>query len=603
MTKASGKFTKIFNPFWLTGPVFEKELLVSSRRKRNYVLRFLYLIFLSVFIMLVWVSSVKFQGAAAFQKSRMSEAGNIITSTIVIFQFIATQLIAIIMLSNSISDEIYHRTLGTLMTTPISSFQIVMGKLLSKILQLVLLMGISLPILAIIRVFGGVAWEYIISSLFITFTAVFFAGALSLFFSISSRRAFAVIIKTSFTLGVIYLFLPAIIDVLLNFRSFMFVGIMTGNTIGSAAVLFNPFMMLHYETVMMLSPPGAAGMSLWTYWPLHCFVMLILTAIILWMSVKTVRRVALDQACGRLDLATRIGQKLSRKKNRSEETNGKIRPVKGRPVLWKELRAPIIKGRDSTNSIIGFAAAMIALFITYISCSRMRILDYSATHESYIILFEILGGIFTLVLSAVSITSEKESGAWPILLATSMDDWQILTGKGMAVIRKTLPIWLFIFLHLILFVMLRAIHPIAIVQMLMVSAGTAVFLCSIGLYFSSLFRRTTAAVIAAFGFIFLIWAVIPMLLGYTAVITEDAGIVSGYSYFHPLVQSVVIIEGTTGYSKARESLSGLVYFWPENNQAGTGRTTLILSMNMLVYVSAGVFSAWRAKCRFRRKIF
>ena len=27
---------------WLTGPIFDKELRVSSRRRRNYVLRFVY---------------------------------------------------------------------------------------------------------------------------------------------------------------------------------------------------------------------------------------------------------------------------------------------------------------------------------------------------------------------------------------------------------------------------------------------------------------------------------------------------------------------------------------------------------------------------------
>jgi len=137
--------SSFLNLFWLTGPIFDKELRVSSRRKRNFVLRSAYVVLLTIFVVIVWLSVVKFQGTAAYQKSRMGIAGKTVITTIVTFQFVATQLIAIIMLSTSISDEIYHRTLGVLMTTPINSFQIVMGKLFSKLLQLILLLAISLP--------------------------------------------------------------------------------------------------------------------------------------------------------------------------------------------------------------------------------------------------------------------------------------------------------------------------------------------------------------------------------------------------------------------------------------------------------------------------
>ncbi|MFH1717876.1 MAG: ABC transporter permease subunit, partial [Planctomycetota bacterium] len=186
MVKSVSRF---LSPFRLAGPLFDKELRVSSRRKRNYVLRSVYIIFLTFFVAVVWLGMVQYQGSAAYQKSRMEVAGKTIITTIVTFQFIATQLIAIVMLSTSISDEIYHRTLGLLMTTPISSFHIVMGKLFSKLLQLILLLAISLPLLAIVRVFGGVPWGYLLSSLCITLTAVIFAGSLSLYFSIHNRRA------------------------------------------------------------------------------------------------------------------------------------------------------------------------------------------------------------------------------------------------------------------------------------------------------------------------------------------------------------------------------------------------------------------------------
>jgi len=130
---------------WLTGPIFYKELRVSSRRRRNYFLRFAYVALLTVFVAFAWFVTTRGSASTSkvFQISRMSEAGKYIVTTILWFQFITIQLIAIVMLSTAINDEIYHRTLGLLMTTPISSFQIVIGKLFSKLLQLVLLLAIS----------------------------------------------------------------------------------------------------------------------------------------------------------------------------------------------------------------------------------------------------------------------------------------------------------------------------------------------------------------------------------------------------------------------------------------------------------------------------
>ncbi|MHC4323018.1 MAG: ABC transporter permease subunit, partial [Planctomycetota bacterium] len=132
---------------WLFGPIFEKELRVSSRRKRNYITRFAYLVFLTGFLSVIWLDAVDFTvSSGTHAASRLAQAGKQIIIILVRFQFYAIQLVAVVMLSTSISDEIYHRTLGVLMSTPITSFQIVMGKLSSKLLQLILLLGVSLPV-------------------------------------------------------------------------------------------------------------------------------------------------------------------------------------------------------------------------------------------------------------------------------------------------------------------------------------------------------------------------------------------------------------------------------------------------------------------------
>jgi len=588
---------------WLTGPLFDKELRVSSRRRRNYILRSVYVALLTVFVVMVWLSVVKYGASGAYQRSRMAVAGKTITSTIIMFQFAATQLIAIVMLSTAISDEIYHRTLGLLMTTPINSFQIVVGKLFSKLLQLILLLAISLPLLAIVRVLGGVPWNYVLSSLCITLTAVIFAGLLSMHFSIHNRRAYVVIIKTIFVLGVLYVFIPAMIGSLaITPMSRMPVF----RTLWPWILRFNPVGAMSSNTSLMMSP-RARFASPSSYWPLHCGIMLAMSALLLAWSVTVVRKVALRQATGQLDFASRHRRRRSRTKSllrtgASEESAGPIRRVKGTPVLWKELRAPTIRGPDRRNSIIGLVCTIGAMLFTYAMFDRVKCLNQDFTHVTYTLLFIVIGLIVNTVLSSTCITVEKESHAWPILLTTSMDDWQILIGKALAVFRRCLPIWLLLASHVVLFVLVRYINPIAIVHLFMLMTWLLVFVTGSGLYFSACFKRTTSAVVANFALALVLWAIAPALFGLVATITRDQDPAQACLCANPMVQAAVIMYGASGEHNAYARLSGLEYNWPYDKLT-VGLTTVILLIVMFMYTSVGLLFAWRAKCRFRRNIF
>ena len=602
---------------WLTGPIFDKELRVSSRRKKNYTLRLIYVILLTIFVAIVWLSVVKSEGSSVYEKSRMALAGKRIVTTIVMFQFFATQVIAVIMLSTSISDEIYHRTLGLLMTTPISSFQIVMGKLFSKLLQIILLLAITLPLLAIVRILGGVPWEYVLSSLCITLTAVIFAGSLSLFFSINNRRAYVVIIKTVFTIGVLFIFIPLITGILLNPR-WLYAPVF-GNPIISFPLLvafthLNPFAAISLNTATMISPIAMAILPMMPtggpvfYWPLHCILMLGASALLIAMSVKIVRKVALRQATGQIEsglnrMRAKKLKKSSHWQAQQAEPAGIIRRVTGTPVLWREIRAPMIQGAEGRNSIIGLAITIIALLITYWAGINEKCLDENFTQTCYALMFVVVGSIFTMVLSSTSITSEKEARSWPILLATSMDDWQILLGKAAGVLRRCLPIWLLMAGHIFLFICIRYIHPIALFHMPIFVTGLVVFLTGTGLYFSARFKRTTSAVIASLALALALWVVLPSVLGLVSVFIGDHDAIDNLVSANPAAQVAILMNGAGGKWNARAGFSNLVFDWPERSWSKVWPTTGLVLIYMLIYTGAGVFFGWRAKCRFRRNIF
>ena len=561
---------KWINPFWLTGPIFEKELVVSSRRLRNYVLRFVYVGFLSFFVLSVWFAIVSFYGNTAYRTAQMSVAGRTIVTTISFYQFIMTQFVAVIMLSTAISDEIYHKTLGLLMTTPITSFQIVMGKLLSKLLQMLLLIGVSLPLLIIIRVFGGIPWSYVLSSFCITLTASLFAGSLTLYFSIKGRYAYAVILKSIFTLAFLYLFIPMIIYFMIVLISRDPGPFITGKLTYYLST-FNPFIQMSATTASMVAAGvgGFGGMPA-ASWSIHCLAMIGLTVLLVARSVSIVRRVALRQAAGEYEIPSRFRKRRKRAQMVSSTaavrniSDGVIKPVRGSPIVWKELRVPFIRG-GRRSAKIALAFSITALFVCYFSNYLTDVLDNEIAHVGYAIVFVLLGLITNIVLSSTTITGEKESGTWPILLTTPLDGWQIIIGKAIGVFRRCLPIWFFLAGHLVLFILVGYIHPVALFQMALVVAGALVFLGCSGLYFSSIMKRTTSAVVANFGFIVFLWIFIPIFLGYTTVLTRsNPKWLYAYLSANPLTQTGVVMSACSGSDKARASLSNLDYQWPSN---------------------------------------
>ena len=591
-TALTSTFSNLFDSARLFGPIFEKELRVSSRRKRNYITRFVYLVFLTGFLSVIWLDAMDFTvSSGTHAASRFAQAGKQIIVTLVWFQFYAIQLVAVVMLSTAISDEIYHRTLGVLMSTPITSFQIVIGKLSSKLLQLILLLGVSLPLLAVVRIFGGVPWDYIISSLCMTLTALIFVGSLSLFFSSFSRKTYIVIILTLLALG--FLFgLPYMLRGSNTFRM-LFIDI-------ELVALYhaNPYVMLDMSTSIMLDPSLARGIRF--SWPIHCGIMLIASAFVLIGCVYRVRRVAIAQASGHLDMIARLRHmKTAKPADKSVITlsDARIRRVKGPPVVWKELKSRI-SSREKlvVKVIISLEVAMI--FAMYLFPVIANTFGDEKTHKIYIWIFMGLWMFSATIFPSTCITSEKESRCWPLLLTTTLNDWQILFGKFVGVLRRNIFVWLLLLFYVFLFWAFQYVGPLALINIILIIAGTIVFLSGTGFYFSSRLKHTNEAVIANIALAASIWGLLPLLLEFLA--QADRSMHNLREYYLtvvPFVQATSVMVVSNFTSSAWSS-----YDWPDRDRGPLESTCFILTV-MLGYMFIGMLFAWCAKRRFRRDIF
>jgi ABC-type transport system involved in multi-copper enzyme maturation permease subunit len=101
---------------------------------------------------------------------------------------IVTLILAPASTAGAISLEREKQTLDLLVTTPISSLAIVLGKLLSALTWIFLLLLASIPIVSLVFTFGGVAPEDVVRAYVVLFVTALCFGAMGLFVSALVKR-------------------------------------------------------------------------------------------------------------------------------------------------------------------------------------------------------------------------------------------------------------------------------------------------------------------------------------------------------------------------------------------------------------------------------
>lgn len=498
---------------WLTGPIFEKELLVASRRIRYYLLRTGYVLFLCGILGIFWLATAiaNDNTSNVIAATQMSAIARTAASGIMWFQFITLQMLAVVMLSNSISDEVRKRTLDVLATTPITSLQFVLGKLLSRLLQLLLLLAVSFPFLAIIRAFGGIPWSFLAGGLAVTLTATIFVGSVTLCFSMASRQAWKAIVAATVAVINIYI-LPGLLEQLIRWLFGM-------NP--AAQRIFSTIGFLHPFTAMFrlsrsFEWAGAASFN----WPGHCLAVLgisLLFVVIVSIGVRRAMLAAIGGAAGAPGLLFR---RLSfRSLMAARNQRRPVVAVTGDPIIWKDM--PRTASRWSIT-IEGWVFVVI-IFLIYCMAWYMDFLFTRGFHTTITCILVLIGLLRTATCSASSISSEKEARAWPILLCTPLEGPAIFWSKVQVILRRTMHIWIILLLDLLMAMFAGVLDVLNVVAVIAVVLPAVVFLIGIGVFFGLKTKTQTTAFVATFGIPLGVWFACPCA---TNPVTTSAMLVS-----------------------------------------------------------------------------
>jgi len=263
-------------------------------------------------------------------------------------------------------------------------------------------------------------------------------------------------------------------------------------------------------------------------------------------------------------------------------------------MIWKETTCTLShRQKFATRLIVGLEILLI--LVTYLFPVLMGIMPYEALHFSYILIFLGLGVLVTITVSVTAISTERESGTWPLLLLTPLTDREILAGKFVGVLRRSGPAWLALLAYVVAFTYAGCFHPLALAQVTILTLTVLLFLSATGFYFSLRLHRTTEGVTANLACAAILWCAVPVLGAAVELGMKKPGLTDSVVYLVvPFAQAVALVTTTLeGYAQGLR--------WPDHYLEGPD-VTLWMLFSMAGYLLVSVAFTWRAVRGFRRHI-
>ncbi|MGE7693288.1 ABC transporter permease [Lysinibacillus sp. NPDC094177] len=173
-------------------PVFVKELKLRFRSFKSFSGLMFYLAVICIFIVGFLLITTGFTGKGFFRP----DMSFMMFAVLTILQMALVLFITPSLTAGAISSEREKQTLNILLTTTQSSTQIIIGKLLSSVVFLVLMLIAGLPLYSLVFLFGGVSPSQLISIFLFYLLTVVAIGSIGVMFSTITKRTIVAMIST-----------------------------------------------------------------------------------------------------------------------------------------------------------------------------------------------------------------------------------------------------------------------------------------------------------------------------------------------------------------------------------------------------------------------
>lgn len=227
-------------------PIVKKDLQVAARSMRLSWGLFAYEAVLTLAFLLALLVIQEESSYIYYSNNNIYSYLVYLFPVVAIVQVCIVALIVPIITASSISGEKERQTFDIMMTTCMSPFSIVVGKVTSAVIRILFFVVASTPIMALSFVVGGMSWMNLFYYVLTIILLSIFAGSIGIFCSAFCRKSISAVIMSFAICFVIYglTYVPMFISTIFG-----------GGYIGESMLLllFNPTMFFEEFFALIMS--------------------------------------------------------------------------------------------------------------------------------------------------------------------------------------------------------------------------------------------------------------------------------------------------------------------------------------------------------------
>ena len=178
----------------IINPIVSKDLKVTSRSMKFSWSLFAYEGVLTIAFLLVMMANNSISRYSGPNNADIYKNYTSFFPVVGIFQLIIIGLIIPIMTATSISGEREKKTLDVLLTTSISPWSIIIGKLASAVIRVMIYVFASIPLMAVSFMIGGISWTVLIEYIVLAFLFACFSGSVGIFCSSVCKKTVTAVV-------------------------------------------------------------------------------------------------------------------------------------------------------------------------------------------------------------------------------------------------------------------------------------------------------------------------------------------------------------------------------------------------------------------------
>ena len=479
----------------ILNPIIRKEVLSSLRTRKAVVMQ---VAFLLVAAVLVWRS----WPADGLQDIGSQQARRIF-SMLAIGQLAMVALFAPAFTAASLTAEGEHNTLESLFCTRLRSWEIATGKIAGSLTFLILLVLSGAPALAAPFLMGGITGRELLAVMGILLLTAVYMGLIGLLVSSMMHRSYRAIIVTYAVLLVVFLLFavpawPVSSYLITQHDSRLVQGML--HCISSLSPL---------EAMISLVLPDSTyavgAMGLPPFWAIFIPLSAVAIAALSGACLLRLRRPpAPPRPREGLKIVER-GQVTARSFLFVVDPRKRKRMIRWwqNPVLLKEFRTrPMLQTqwllRATGTCMIVAVLLMILVAFSVAQLIHQQTDMVSAMVTAVAALMVVLLILIGPAMTGGTICADLETGVWDIMRTTRLSSFRIVSGKFQAAVLPLLLLMISMAPALLILLYFaegadRAALWVNVRQVLYVVGVAALFVAVAGMFFSSIFRRTSTA--------------------------------------------------------------------------------------------------------------